>query len=65
MKMKQKNDERFGSQIQVLRGIELGVQPHILEQYRQLLRERSFDFIICSMHSTMVRTCIQVSCLRV
>lgn len=47
-----KMNERFGSQIQVLRGIELGVQPHILEQYRQLLRERSFDFIICSMHST-------------
>ncbi|MFB9973613.1 histidinol-phosphatase HisJ family protein [Allobacillus sp. SKP2-8] len=47
-----KMNERFGSQIQVLKGIELGVQPHILEQYRQLLRERSFDFIICSMHST-------------
>ncbi len=38
--------------IQIQKGIEIGVQPHILHKYEQLMDEEEFDFIICSMHTT-------------
>lgn len=43
---------KYEGVIQIRKGIEIGVQPHILKQYEQLMKKESFDFIICSMHTT-------------
>lgn len=42
----------YGHKITIKKGVEIGVQPHVLDQYEQLMKEESFDFIICSMHAT-------------
>ncbi|MHA6259761.1 histidinol-phosphatase HisJ family protein [Sporosarcina sp. CAU 1771] len=44
--------EKYGQRIHIKKGIELGVQPHILHKYDELVKANSFDFIICSMHTT-------------
>lgn len=43
--------ERYGRDIQVKRGVEIGVQPHILNSYTKLIQEEQFDFVICSLHT--------------
>ncbi|WJY27885.1 histidinol-phosphatase HisJ family protein [Sporosarcina trichiuri] len=43
--------ERFKGVCKVKRGVEIGVQPHLLGQYEQLVQEEQFDFIICSVHT--------------
>ncbi|VDG97165.1 histidinol-phosphatase [Lysinibacillus sphaericus] len=43
--------DRYGSEIQVKRGVEIGVQPHILDKYTNLIQEEEFDFVICSLHT--------------
>ncbi|WOV88481.1 histidinol-phosphatase HisJ family protein [Sporosarcina oncorhynchi] len=55
---KQKYDERiialrekYAGRIRIKKGVEIGVQPHILGQYDALMEKESFDFIICSMHT--------------
>ncbi|GEN47113.1 histidinol-phosphatase HisJ family protein [Alkalibacillus haloalkaliphilus] len=42
----------YKNKINIRKGIELGLQPHLTERYNQLLNEESFDFIIASMHTT-------------
>lgn len=42
--------ERYGRQITLLTGIELGLQPHIAEDLRQILSAGTFDFVIGSAH---------------
>ncbi|GAA0604477.1 histidinol-phosphatase HisJ family protein [Virgibacillus siamensis] len=37
--------------IQIKKGVEIGLQPHLLNRYNNLLENHRFDFIICSMHS--------------
>lgn len=37
-------------QIQIYKGIELGLQPHILDQNSDFLKDKEFDFIIGSIH---------------
>lgn len=44
--------KQFGSKITILQGVEIGVQPHILDRYESLLQQTAFDFVICSMHTT-------------
>ena len=44
--------QMYEGQIILKKGIEIGVQPHLLERYDQLINEQDFDFIICSMHTT-------------
>ncbi|MDY0395747.1 histidinol-phosphatase HisJ family protein [Virgibacillus halophilus] len=36
----------------IKKGVEIGVQPHLLSEYEALLGKEKFDFIICSMHTT-------------
>ncbi|MDW0117080.1 histidinol-phosphatase HisJ family protein [Sporosarcina thermotolerans] len=55
---KQKYTERieelrqlYDGQIIIRKGVEIGVQPHILQRYDEMLNAESFDFIICSMHT--------------
>lgn len=42
---------KYDGQIHIKKGVEFGVQPHILNQYKRLVKEESFDFIICSLHT--------------
>lgn len=43
---------KYADKIQIKKGVEIGVQPHVLNQYRKLMKEEDFDFVICSMHAT-------------
>jgi len=43
--------QRYKNEIVIKKGVEIGVQPHILERYNKLLDEETFDFIICSVHA--------------
>ncbi len=45
-------NQKYGKDIIIKTGVEIGVQPHLLERYNQLLVKEEFDFIICSMHTT-------------
>ena len=42
----------YQDQIAIKKGVELGVQPYLLDRYDALMSEESFDFVICSMHTT-------------
>ncbi len=42
--------ECYQDRIQVLFGVELGLQPHVAEAYRNYIKEYPFDFIIGSSH---------------
>lgn len=44
--------EKYEGQIRLKKGIEIGVQPHLLGRYETLIDEVDFDFVICSMHTT-------------
>lgn len=41
---------KYQDKIKIRKGIEVGVQPHVLEDYEKVLTEETFDFIICSLH---------------
>lgn len=43
---------KYAQKITIKKGVEIGVQPHLLERYERLLADEYFDFIICSMHTT-------------
>ncbi|REB06454.1 PHP domain-containing protein [Sporosarcina sp. BI001-red] len=43
--------DRFGNEIRVKRGVEIGVQPHLLDTYKKLIQDEEFDFVICSLHT--------------
>lgn len=43
---------KYAGVIQIKKGVEIGVQPHLLEKYQTLLDQETFDFIICSEHTT-------------
>ncbi|MGI6525632.1 MAG: histidinol-phosphatase HisJ family protein [Bdellovibrionota bacterium] len=40
----------YGAKIEILRGIELGLVPHLAERYSNLINAYHFDFIIGSSH---------------
>ncbi|MBB6454141.1 histidinol-phosphatase (PHP family) [Salirhabdus euzebyi] len=44
--------QKYGTSISIKKGVELGVQPHVIQHYEKLLEKEHFDFIICSMHAT-------------
>lgn len=46
---------RYHDFITIKKGVELGVQPHLLDRYEQLMDKESFDFVICSMHTANKR----------
>lgn len=43
--------EKYAGRIEVLAGIELGMQPHLAEKLTKLVEEYSFDMVIGSTHS--------------
>lgn len=47
-----KMQEKYGSRISIKKGVEIGVQPHVLNKYVDLFANQAFDYVICSMHAT-------------
>ncbi|ASN07176.1 histidinol-phosphatase HisJ family protein [Virgibacillus necropolis] len=43
--------QKYQNLITIKKGVELGVQPYLLDRYDQLMKQESFDFVICSMHT--------------
>jgi len=43
---------KYAGVIQIKKGVEIGVQPYLLQRYEDFLDTESFDFIICSEHTT-------------
>lgn len=43
--------EKFKNKITIKKGIEMGVQPHIIEKCSNDIKKYPFDFVICSMHA--------------
>lgn len=43
--------DKFKNQISIKKGIEMGVQPHIIEKCSNDIKSYPFDFVICSMHA--------------
>ncbi|MFD1606717.1 histidinol-phosphatase HisJ family protein [Oceanobacillus luteolus] len=44
--------ERYRNQIRIKKGVEIGLQPHILQRYEDMMEQEQFDFVICSLHAT-------------
>ena len=42
--------EKYSQDLQIHFGIEIGLQPHLARQFRQLLEDYPFDFVIGSVH---------------
>lgn len=42
--------EKYKDKIEILTGVEYGLQPYLKKQYRQLTQQNQFDFIIGSSH---------------
>ena len=42
--------QAYGGEIQIRRGIELGLQPHLAGFYEELTNQYPFDFVIGSVH---------------
>jgi len=45
----------YKEQLTIRKGVEIGVQPHQLEMYHDLIEKEHFDFVICSMHTAEKR----------
>lgn len=43
--------EKYKDIITIKKGVELGVQPYLLERYETLMKAEDFDFVICSIHT--------------
>lgn len=44
--------EKYAGKITIKKGVEIGVQPHVLKECKALVESETFDFVICSMHAT-------------
>lgn len=42
--------EQYGDKINLLFGVELGIQPHLYKKLREITQSYPFDFILCSNH---------------
>jgi len=40
----------YRGKLKVFKGIEVGIQPHVLDESSNLIRKYNFDFVICSVH---------------
>lgn len=49
-KIRQLN-QQFHGQLTIKKGVEIGLQPHLLDRYEKLMDEHAFDFVICSLHT--------------
>ncbi|WZL71614.1 histidinol-phosphatase HisJ family protein [Clostridiaceae bacterium 35-E11] len=44
-------NEKYKNQIKILKGVEIGIQPHICEKCDALVESEAFDFVISSIHT--------------
>lgn len=44
--------QKYADKIIIKKGVEIGVQPYLLPRYKETMSANTFDFIICSMHTT-------------
>jgi len=44
--------KKHGDKIEILNGIEIGVQPHIIDRCQEMIEQWNFDFVIASMHTS-------------
>ena len=42
---------RYADRLRILNGIEIGIQPHVLDRCRSLVEKWDFDFVIASVHT--------------
>lgn len=42
---------RYGNKIKILRGIEMGIQPHLVDKCDSIVEAEGFDFVISSIHT--------------
>ncbi len=42
---------KYKKDIEILAGVEIGIQPHLFERYQQFISNNLFDFILMSIHS--------------
>lgn len=49
--------EQYQNKINILLGIEIGMQPHIAASVNQVLEKYPFDFVICSTHTVSGISC--------
>lgn len=45
------HQSKFEGQINLYQGIEIGVQPHLTDRNREVVRMNQYDFVIASLHS--------------
>ena len=43
--------EKYKDRISIKKGLEMGLQPHLLERCSKEIKEHDFDFVICSIHT--------------
>lgn len=43
--------EKYKNKISIKKGIELGLQNHLIHKYKEDMKKYKFDFVICSMHA--------------
>ena len=41
---------RYASALKVLKGVEVGIQPHVIEKILEVVRRYTFDYVIASVH---------------
>ncbi len=41
----------YGEKIKILKGVEMGIQPHIIERCKNFINNGDFDFVIASLHT--------------
>lgn len=43
--------EKHDFQVEILDGIEIGLQPHVVDESAEIIASYPFDFVICSVHA--------------
>jgi len=43
--------EKYAHSINLKKGVEIGIQPHVIDDSSKLVKEGTFDFVICSIHT--------------
>ncbi len=43
--------KKFEGKLTILKGIEVGIQPHVIKESSIFIKSADFDFVICSTHS--------------
>jgi len=43
--------KKYAHDINLKKGVEIGIQPHVIDKATKLVKSSEFDFVICSMHT--------------